>query len=129
MHYSTIKRPVHKFKTDMGKSIVEDSGYIPSKIKIEGMMRAGLRLDHARDDYYDSLDGKDDFITVGRRRVYYDRVEAAEIGNETKKKLDNTKKLRRVAANVLKDREDEKKFNEKVDSTVKSKLEERAESE
>lgn len=66
-----------------GESIVDPSGYIPAKNRIENLLRAGERLDAYRRELYDySPDDEDDGFVDPTRSPGFDPSDASRLSRE-----------------------------------------------
>ena len=63
---------------NLGKNLVERSGYIPAQVRIENMILAGQRLVEYRKEMYDFFDGEniDESFSDPTRSKNYDMADA-----------------------------------------------------
>lgn len=71
-----------------GETIVDPSGYIPAKNRIENLLRAGERLDAYRRELYDySPDDEDDGFVDPTRSPGFDPSDASKISREAMERI------------------------------------------
>ena len=81
------------------ESIVEKSGYIPAKKRIENMMLAGQRLIASRNALYDDPTGEDDDIPLDKtRNPGYDMADASQDMMSVNERLKASQKAAEDAA-------------------------------
>lgn len=87
--YSTIKRPKKVFEYNSGEVIVERAGYIPTKVRIEEFMAAGIRLENYKKMKYDFRPGEkiDENFYDPTRRKSFDMAEATILHHKTQDRL------------------------------------------
>ena len=81
------------------ESIVEKSGYIPAKKRIENIMIAGQRLIASRNQLYDDPSGEDEDIPIDRtRNPGYDMADASQDMMSVNERLKASQKAAEDAA-------------------------------
>jgi len=110
---------VYKANRDPGKgrgyfspSKTETQGYIPPRIQIESMLRAGRQLNEYRKQMFQGVyDGSDDFdIDLDpTRSPNFDMADATQIDRAVTARLKQQKKAAEDKAEALKKEEQEKK--------------------
>ena len=94
------------------ESIVEKSGYIPAKKRIENMMLAGQRLVASRNQLYDDPTGEDDDIPLDKtRNPGYDMADASQDMMNVTERLKASQKAAEDAAKVKEKAQEEQKKN------------------
>lgn len=112
--YSIYDRPKSVGESGFTPSKTERQGYVPPKIQIESMIRAGKRLNDLRKERYDGLISEefDDIPLDPTRRKDFDMAEASMLDRqlkaefkESKRKLDENKALKEaVSTPVVEDK-------------------------
>lgn len=77
---SWVNRPVKKFDKIGGKKMVETTGYIPAKVRIERMVQAGQRLKSMDVSNFDTIDPNvddEDLPIDPSRKPGYDLADAS----------------------------------------------------
>lgn len=88
-------RPERRKEVGGGPSIVEVSGYIPTKIQVENMLIAGQRLNEYRREQYDYSEGDsvpDDIVPDPTRNPEFDLADATRLGRAATERLIQAKK-------------------------------------
>ena len=79
MFYTKSVRPERCKEVNAGPPLVERSGYVPAKVRIENMMLAGQRLVESRNVRYDFDGDVDEYFDDPTRSPGFDMADASQM--------------------------------------------------
>lgn len=89
-YFTPTKRPKKQMEKNSGELRVEQSGYVPSKLRIEQFIDAGKRLVAYRKEQFDFPEGEiDENFYDPTRRLDYDLADASQDAMRVKNRIDD----------------------------------------